>query len=587
MIVGGDGDAYLSGIALATSFYTSSGAYRTSTSLARAQFACRINGVDGSIRYCTYLDTEATGWLNVDSSGALTIVNPWAGPGYFTPSPTAGTLNAGSNHISVVKLSSDGTKVQWIAGVGSSTNVDTIVATGIDPSGNVCVAGTTDGADYPVTPGAATNPFPAVLPSDGVSFISCLRADGTDFLWSALGRAGEIPEAVAIDSAGEAQVAYLNLAGGYGLRRYAASGASVKFDVPFGPSWGASFHDSVAMAIDAAGNTSLILPVAQIAPTLSHSTATCNFGYEGEGAADGFLVRLAPDGSMIQATWLGMQVPSISGLSAVGTLTMLIPGTDLSVVSFGAAPELQLGCVGNSASLQGGPLAAGEIVSLFGANFTAGSPAVAMPDANGSWPLTLNSTQVTFDGVPAPLLYVAAGQINTVVPFRASNMTSVCVRVEGKSSNCMPFALKPAQPGIFTIPGTSINRGALYAAAVNQDGTINSRQNPAPRGSIVALFATGLGSLSQTPADGTLVPLPLSTQTLNVYAVWPGAQPHGLATIDPAEWAGQAPLEFAGLSQINVRVPDAGSSLSIELSQNAGSPASPAWSSNVVNLWIK
>ncbi|HEY4085430.1 MAG TPA: hypothetical protein VGM43_05805 [Bryobacteraceae bacterium] len=590
VVVGGDGDAYLSGTASASGFYTSPGAYETSTSIPSVQFACRINGVDGSVRYCTYLDTDAPGRLNVDASGALTIVSPWSTPGYFTPSPTPGALSAGPNHISVVKLSPDGAKVQWIAGFGSSLYGDRVSATGIDPSGNVCVVGATDGTDYPVTPDAATNPFPAVLPPDGVGFVSCIRSDGTAFLWSALGHAGEVPEAVAIDSAGEAQVAYLDLAGVYGLRRYAASGGSVKFDVPFGPTDGtqASFSaGSLAMAIDAADNTSLIFGAATITPPLSHPTATCGFASE-DLRDDGFLARFAPDGSIAQATWLKMPFPGISDFSAAGTLTILTFGDDPSVVSLGAAPELQLGCVGNSASFVGDPLAAGEIVALFGSNFTAGAPAIAMPDANGAWPVTLNNTQVTFDGVPAPLLYVAAGQINTVVPFRASNTTNICVVIAGKPSNCMSSPVAPAQPGIFTIPGTSVNHGALYAAAVNQDGSINSPQNPAPRGSIVALFATGLGSLSQTPADGTLVPLPLSTQTLNVYAVWPGAQPHGLTTTDPAQWAGQAPLEFAGLSQINVRVPDySGSFLNLVVSQGPYSPPYHIWSSNSVNLWIK
>ncbi|HEY4085431.1 MAG TPA: hypothetical protein VGM43_05810 [Bryobacteraceae bacterium] len=158
--------------------------------------------------------------------------------------------------------------------------------------------------------------------------------------------------------------------------------------------------------------------------------------------------------------------------------------------------------------------------------------------------------------------------------------------IAGKPSNYMPFALRPARPGIFTIPGTPVNGGPLYASALNQDGATNSQRNPAPRGSIVAPFGTGFGSLSRTPADGTLVPLPLSTHTLNMEEFCCENEHFISANAGPAQWAGQAPLEFAGLSQISVRVPDTGSSLF--LTESEGDPSSTlSVFSNRVNLWIK
>jgi uncharacterized protein (TIGR03437 family) len=207
----------------------------------------------------------------------------------------------------------------------------------------------------------------------------------------------------------------------------------------------------------------------------------------------------------------------------------------------------------------------------------------------GTYPTTLNDAQVTFDGVAAPLLYVAPTQINVVIPFHALGTTNVCVVISGKSSNCIVAVLAPAAPGIFVVYGTSDSSGNPYAAAVNQDGTINTQQNPASRGSFIALFATGLGSLSQAPIDGTVVPLPLLVQTMYVNTVWNSAvQPHvGQLTI-PASWAGQAPLEVAGLSQINVRVPDVVSSFSLQVNQSSSGPVYPnTWSSNVVSVWVK
>jgi uncharacterized protein (TIGR03437 family) len=162
----------------------------------------------------------------------------------------------------------------------------------------------------------------------------------------------------------------------------------------------------------------------------------------------------------------------------------------------------------------------------------------------------LGATSVTFDGVAAPLLYVSNNQINTVVPFGAKNTTHVCVTYLSNAPSCMDAELGVGAPGIFTIP--SISPGPAYAAAVNQDGTINSQSNPAPRGSIISLFATGLGPLSSIPADGDTVPLPLLTPTLTVMAG--GTQYLDIHATFPAwaapSWVDQAPFEIAGLSQI-------------------------------------
>jgi uncharacterized protein (TIGR03437 family) len=148
----------------------------------------------------------------------------------------------------------------------------------------------------------------------------------------------------------------------------------------------------------------------------------------------------------------------------------------------------------------------------------------------------------------------------------------------------MNAATSSAAPGIFAIPGPP-DASLLYAAAVNQDGTINSQQNPASRGSIVAIFATGLGSLITTPVDGMVTGLPLSMQSLVVEIESPN--PSFQATsplIEATQWAGQAPFEIAGLSQVNVEVPGYGNqiSLTIHVQGSSGYVTSPP-----VLLWVQ
>ena len=80
-------------------------------------------------------------------------------------------------------------------------------------------------------------------------------------------------------------------------------------------------------------------------------------------------------------------------------------------------------------------------------------------------------------------------------------------------------------PGIFTI-----GNGTGQAAAVNEDGTLNSEANPVARGSIVSLYATGQG---QAPSG---VSLKIGQYNADLL------------------YAGPAP-GFPGLMQINARVP--------------------------------
>jgi uncharacterized protein (TIGR03437 family) len=97
-----------------------------------------------------------------------------------------------------------------------------------------------------------------------------------------------------------------------------------------------------------------------------------------------------------------------------------------------------------------------------------------------------------------------------------------------------------------------------YAAALNQDGSLNSAANPAPPGSIVAIFATGLGAINPPLADGSLVGLPLPVNALSLDLV-----PQCLLTGCPQQstynplYAGPAPYLIAGTSQINFAAGDA------------------------------
>lgn len=173
----------------------------------------------------------------------------------------------------------------------------------------------------------------------------------------------------------------------------------------------------------------------------------------------------------------------------------------------------------NAASNADGPVAPGMLATLRGEGFGPAEAASAPSGPNG-WPKLLGDVDVYVDGEAAPLLYVSARQINLQIPASVNGKTQVTIEVyHQKASRARTTArVAAAAPGVFP-------------QLVQEDGTINAATNPAARGSVVLLFATGLGTA------------PLSTLDIKVGTL-------------PAQvlWAGPAP-GLPGITQINLRLP--------------------------------
>src|SRR5208337_3916631 len=112
----------------------------------------------------------------------------------------------------------------------------------------------------------------------------------------------------------------------------------------------------------------------------------------------------------------------------------------------------------------------------------------------------------------APLLWVQSSQINAVVPWSLTpgTNTQICFSAGGTQANCLTWPLAQTAPAVFTAAD------GMHAAALNQDESINSATNPAAPGSIVSVFAAGLGPVSPAQADGALVGFPLPSNILPV-----------------------------------------------------------------------
>jgi uncharacterized protein (TIGR03437 family) len=262
------------------------------------------------------------------------------------------------------------------------------------------------------------------------------------------------------------------------------------------------------------------------------------FGCTG-GGEQVLVAASAPNGGVWFAGWTGSTDLPV-GPEAIQTTSSghFVARTDLTAGS--EAPRLDTCGVRNSASLTHGAVAPGEIVSIFGSGLGPTPGVGAQLDARGFVARQLAGTSVTFDGMAAPLLYAGANQINAIVPFGVARKTGtgIVVTVNGVTSLEASEAVAAAAPGIFS----SDMSGTGQAAALNQDGTVNSPANPAARGSIVSFWITGAGLLNAAYADGEIVTnLPAGLALPLVYG----------ATV---QYAGQAPGMVAGVVQLNLVV---------------------------------
>jgi uncharacterized protein (TIGR03437 family) len=214
-----------------------------------------------------------------------------------------------------------------------------------------------------------------------------------------------------------------------------------------------------------------------------------------------------------------------------------------------AGSRLQPEGVLNAASSLSGPVAPGEIITLFGSGI---GPA----------------TSVLFDDTAAPLLYTTPNQINAVVPYRIAgqSVTQVLVTGAGRVIAGFPFPVAASAPAIFTLDSTGVGQGVI----LNEDLSVNSPSNPAKRGSIVVIFATGAGQTDPPGADGQVAgdapPVPILPVSVKI---------GGFAC--DVLYAGGVPTLISGVLQANCRIAEnvaAGDSVPVVLT--VGNTASPA-----------
>ena len=223
-------------------------------------------------------------------------------------------------------------------------------------------------------------------------------------------------------------------------------------------------------------------------------------------------------------------------------------------------PAITPGQVLDNAAFQP-TLAPGSIAAIKGANLM--DPALLIDTAQGydlipsvltSFPLVLDGVNVSFDvpsagiSVAAPVVAVSAGQINVQVPWELKGQPSAQVKVtideefgQAIYGNVVTAQLSDYTPAFFTNSGN-------VADALDGSYQVITASNPAIRGQFIALYANGLGPVSNPPADGA--PAGASSTTTTPCAVSIGGQTLPASQVP---FCGLAP--GLAIYQVNVQVP--------------------------------
>ncbi len=192
---------------------------------------------------------------------------------------------------------------------------------------------------------------------------------------------------------------------------------------------------------------------------------------------------------MLRSTRAGI---SISPTSLMASFVKATPITTTDVIS-----------AVNAASFTP-TVSPGALLTLYGANLAANPNSPSAP-----LQASVGDTSVNINNLPTPLLYVSPSQINLQIPFDAPLGTdTLTVSRTSTGSVATQVTIAAASPAIFRLQnGPALNQD--QGAIVDLDGSVASPFTngavggvPAVRGSYVSIYCTGLGDVTNRPANG-------------------------------------------------------------------------------------
>lgn len=303
-----------------------------------------------------------------------------------------------------------------------------------------------------------------------------------------------------------------------------------------GPAVSAELNFPEGVATDSAGNL-------LIADTDNNRIRKVSAGIISTIAGDSAVGAYSGDGG--PATSAELYYPSGVAVGASGNVYIADAGNNAIRKLTATSQAIAINAVLDAASESAVPISAGKIVAIFGYGLGPANGVIASP-ANGAFATQLSGTTVSVNGIPAPIYYTSATQVNAIVPYAVSGTAAaIMVSYNGGVSSSFSVSVAASSPGFFSYNGS----GTGQAAAINVvDGTLNTAANPVKIGGYISFYATGEGQTNPAGVDGKLAALPLPAPSLPV-TITVGGIP---AVV---QYYGGVYGVVAGLMQVNVQIP--------------------------------
>lgn len=206
--VDGDEHAYVTGATASLDFPTTPSAYDTTT-IGSDAFIVKLNPVGSALLYATFLggddDSDSGRAIALDGSGNVYVTGvTWSDDFPTTPGALDRTLGGFSLDAFVTKLNPGGAALVYSTFLGGTSH-EWGNAIAVDGSGAAYVAGHTESADFPTTPGAFDTTFNG---GNADAFVIKLNPAGSDLLYATYlgGISFERANAIAVDGGGAAYV---------------------------------------------------------------------------------------------------------------------------------------------------------------------------------------------------------------------------------------------------------------------------------------------------------------------------------------------------------------------------------------------
>ncbi|HTW66287.1 MAG TPA: SBBP repeat-containing protein [Bryobacteraceae bacterium] len=558
---------------------------------------------DGTILYSSYfggvLGATNVAAIAFDQNGNVYVTGITSASDFpKTAGLTASPVNAsGPDAVSgafVTKLDPTGQKIIYSTVVAGNTPdcTEGSVCTGrvtagagiaVDGTGNAWVAGNSGTSDLPVTTDSPRGSGAFLLRVNAagnemayLSYIGPAEGFTSHDIWAST-TLGARP--IAVDSSGNVYLGgstsspnFLTTPGAY-QTTFILNGSTTNSDAfvmkldPSGATVWATFVGGAfgsaanAISLDSSDNVWLTGSTGAIIP----NTANPAVEYLT------FVAELSADASSLPnaANFPPGEAGQDLAVDAAGVVHFAGSGTGnlVSTITPGNSPNRVLSILNAAAQTFAavpptGLVAPGEIITLYGSGLGPTTSVAASPH-DGFFPTSLGGVQVLVDGVPIPLLYVSASQINAEIPSPIDWLVSgiADVRVVNNGTQLPDFRVA-ATASVFAAftngPPLQLPNTGAALVAINQDGTVNSSTNPAKAGSYVSIWATGFGSVPGVTIEGS-VAAAASNYCSSCQVTLNGSGPETVA------YAGPSPGLIDGLMQINFIIPAEVNSLNPQL----------------------